>query len=177
MLPVLGVEPSDRALDPLRSGIWFTQLRVERGDVDVENCGSAAVVGCLRMTVRLQERLQGRPVLVEGELASTYIAQCARYLARHLGFDGDRPRSVKSLKRFLITPGLEEPGAFAQKCPAHRCFVTGCQGLRPGPRSGFRADEREYEQATSQNFGCFHWAPPPNENCRENLWWKTPIVR
>src|ERR1035438_5666288 len=131
------------------------------------------------MTVRLQERLQGRPVLVEGELASTDIAQCARYLARHLGFDGDRPRSVKSLKRFLITPGLEEPGAFAQKCPAHRCFVTGRQGLRPGPRSGFRrrADEREYEQATSQNFGCFHWALLPIKIVGRIFGGKTPIVR
>jgi hypothetical protein len=78
MLPVLGVEPSDRALNPLRSGIQFTQLRVERCDIDVENCGSAAVVGRLRLAVRFQERLQGRPILVEGELAAAYVAQGPR---------------------------------------------------------------------------------------------------
>jgi hypothetical protein len=130
--------------------------------------GSPAwVVGRLRLAVRFQERLQGGPVLVEGELAGADVAQGTRCLVRYAGFDGGPPRSFKSLPRFRITPSLEEPFALAQKCiqgsPARTRFVAGCQGLRPDPRPGSwrRADERDYEQATSQDFGCFQKASAP----------------
>jgi hypothetical protein len=94
------------------------------------------------MAMRFQERLQGWSILVEGELAGSDVAQGARSLDRQLGLDGSHPRGVKSLQRFLIASSLVEPGGFAQECiersPAQRRYFIGCQGRRPGPRSGFR---------------------------------------
>src|ERR1039457_326275 len=46
---------------------------VKRRDVDVEACGSTGVLGRLRLAVRFQERLQCRPILVEGQLAGADV--------------------------------------------------------------------------------------------------------
>jgi hypothetical protein len=121
--------------------------------------------------------LQGRTILVEGKLASADVAQRARCLVRYVGFDGGRPRGFKSLSRFGITSGLEEPLARIQDClhasQARRCFVTGCQGLRPGPRSGYwrRADERKNKKATSQNLGCSQRASALIQSVFGKIFW------
>ena len=136
----VGVESLNRALDPFGGRIQFAQFRVEGCDIDVETCGSAAVVDRLRLVVRFQERLQGRPVPVQGELAGADVAQGARCFARHMGFDGHRPRGFKSRKRFLVTSSLEEPGCYPRKgirrSGAYRCAAFGCQIVRSGLRSG-----------------------------------------
>src|SRR5206468_7033896 len=54
---VLRVQTVDRALDPLRGGIQFAELRIERCDVYVENCSSAVIVSGLRFAVRLEKSM------------------------------------------------------------------------------------------------------------------------
>jgi hypothetical protein len=92
------------------------------------------------MTVRLEERLEGWPVLMQGELAAADVPQSARCLAWQPGFEGGQSSGVKPLKRFMIAPSLVKSGGFAQECiersTPQGCFVVGCQGLRLGLRSG-----------------------------------------
>src|SRR5450432_1991633 len=63
-------------------------------------------------------------------------------------------------------------------------FLGGRQGLRPGVRNGVwrRADERENEEATSQNFACFQGDSSLGSSQSWNLkgilfFWRHPVSR
>ena len=116
--------------------------------------------------------MQGGAVLMQCELAGANVAEGAGGEVGKLGLPGFDQRQLELVKSFLILAGAEDFGDFVQAC-GYCCAARGKCLLRlriafsdlwSGSRH--RSDQREHEQATSQDFNCFQREPGSSQRSK-----------